>query len=50
MDHEARARDILKALPPECRTDDIIKELVLWSMDAYAVGLADGKYLEGSRK
>ena len=47
MDHEARARDILKDLPPECRTAEIVKELVLWSMDAYAVGLADGKAIMG---
>ena len=50
MNHEARAREILKVLPPECQTEQIVKELVLWSMNNYAQGLDDGKHLERSSK
>ena len=47
MDHEARARDILKDLPKEYQTEQIVKELVLWSMENYAQGLEDGKAIMG---
>ena len=50
MNHEARAREILKVLPKEYQTEQIVKELVLWSMENYAQGLEDGKHLERSRK
>jgi len=47
MNHEARAREILKVLPPEYQTEQIVKELVLWSMENYAQGLEDGKAIMG---
>jgi hypothetical protein len=50
MNHEARARDVLKDLPREYHTAEIIKELVLWSMDNYAIGLNDGKSIGRGKK
>ena len=47
MNHEARAREILKVLPKEYQTEQIFKELVLWSMDAYSQGFHDGKAIMG---